>query len=245
MFAATHLYASGTPFVSPINETAQPHYGSDEISLLGDILDPFVTMVWEYFNTNDAPAAQRDFDILHEQFCDEFLRNIAAAGRYTHTYGNAQKMVNVLFKYLVCFEDAAEFADRFKYCHLALDRYTYNGYRLPFYRNVVYVSINGRRAPELESWSQIATYSDYKGISDDIISYVNSHPKTYNDYIDIYNRFYHLSEASKLSTEDDYALTPFEAEFFIWAIAKACTKTAPDKKQLYPVSFVRSIQALL
>ena len=239
MFAATHLYTSDTPFVAALNQEDQPHYGSDEIPLLVDILDPFVTMVWEYFNINAAPATQQDFDAVHEQLCNEFLQNIEVAGRYTHTYGNAQKMVNMLFKYLACFADAAEFDDRFKYCHLTLDRFTYNGYRLPFYRDVVYVSIHGHHAPELEVWSKIASYSDYKAVADEIIAYINSHPKTYNDYVDICDRFDTLNGISKLSTEEDYVLTPFEAEFFLWTIAKAC------KNSRYPIPFVRSIEALL
>ena len=243
MFAATNLYVSGTPFVSPINEATQPHYGSDEISLLSAILDPFVTMVWEYFNMVPAPATQLDFDVVHKRLCDEFLNDIADAGRYIHTYGNAQKMTNMLFKYLVCFVDASGYADWFRYCHVALDRYTYNGYRLQFYGKVVFPSINGRSAPALESWSQIATYADYKTISDDIISYIGSHSKTYNDYVDICDHFHTLPTISKLSA--DYVLTPFEAEFFIWTIAKACMKKTSDKKDVYSSSFVRNIRALL
>ena len=150
----------------------------------------------------------------------------------------------MLFKYLVCFADASEYADWFRYCHVALDRYTYNGYRLQFYGKVVYPSLNnGRCAPALESWSQIATYADYKTISDDIVSYVGSHPKTYNDYVDICDRFPTLPTISKLL--EDYVLTPFEAEFFIWTIAKACMKKTSDKKGVYSSSFVRSIRDLL
>ena len=138
--------------------------------------------------------------------------------------------------------DASMYSDWFKYCHIALDRYTYNGYRLPFYKKIVYPCIHGCTAPEFDSWSNISIYSDYQIIVDDIVSYVSAHPKTYNDYVDICVRFPTLPTISKLA--EDYILTPFEAEFFIWIIAKACMKKNSAGKYVYPSSFVRDIENL-
>lgn len=39
------------------------------------------------------------------------------------TYGKAQKIVNMTFKYLSLFDDANQFSNVFKYCHVAIDRY--------------------------------------------------------------------------------------------------------------------------
>lgn len=39
------------------------------------------------------------------------------------TYGKAQKIVNMTFKYLSLFDDANQFSNVFQYCHVAIDRY--------------------------------------------------------------------------------------------------------------------------
>ena len=245
MFAATHLYAYGTPFVLPLNATRQPHYDRTDIPLLNTLLEPFVTTVWKYFNESAAPSTQTDFDRVHEQLCEEFLQNIAAGGRYTHTYGNAQKMVNILFKYLACFEDSSLYADWFKYCHMALDGYTYSGgYRLPFYSKVVYPAMHNSSV-DLVAWSNIENHSYYQSIVDDVISYVSTHPKTYNDYLDICARFPILTSIPRVAPKDDFVLTPFEAEFFVWVISKACQERSSSGRYTYSIRFVRSIEALL
>ena len=221
MYAATNLYAYGTPFVN-IGKSRQPHYGVSDIPHLEAILVPFVDEIWMYFNGRGPHSTQADFDCFHKLLCNNFLGCIRAAGKYSHTYGSAQKMVNILFKYLACFKDAASYKDWFTYCHVALDRFTYNGYRLPFYRDVVYPSVHNCSPDLLTPWSQM-TDIEYTSAQSEIISYIRSTPKTYNDYLDIcHTHLGVLSRISPLSKPKDYVLTPFEAEFFIWTIAKAC-----------------------
>lgn len=241
LFAAKNLYAYGTPFWT---RGGQRHYNTADIPMLISVLDPFVDMVWGYFRS-PAPSTQADFDVIHKRMCDEFLNNIAAAGRYTHTYGNSQKMVNVLFKYLACFHDAPTYEEWFKYCHMALDGYTYRGYRLPFYSKVVYPTIHGHSAPGLAAWSNIATLSDYQVIVDDIVSYVSSHPLTYNDYLNICAHFPVLTTIPHLAPLNNFVCTPFEAEFFLWVIAKACAETYPTGGYVYPNALVSTIRRLL
>lgn len=241
MFAATNLYSYGTPFWT---RGGQLHYNIADIPTIASVLRPFVHIVWEYFR-RPAPSTQADFDVVHKEMCDEFLNNISAAGRYTHTYGNSQKMVNVLFKYLACFYDAVAYQDWFKFCHMALDGYTYRGYRLPFYSKIVYPAIYGHSAHGLVAWSNIPTYSDYKEIADDVITYVSSHPITYNDYLDICAHFPVLTTIPRLAPENDFVCTPFEAEFFLWVIAKACIETHPTGGYVYTNTFVNTIKRLL
>lgn len=224
MYAATNLYAYGTPFVN-LGRSRQPHYGPSDIPHLTHILDPWVTRICNYF-MSPYPRTQGDFNKIHSCLCHEFLQIFITDGKYSHTYGSAQKMTNVLFKYLSCFSDAVKYKDWFTYCHMALDRFTYNGYRLPFYRNVVYPSMHGCSASALTPWSQLAV-KEYSNIEDEIVSYVMSKPKTYNDYLDICkSNLKSLGHISYLSALDNYVLTPFEAEFFIWIIAKKCKDKA-------------------
>ena len=121
MFAATHLYAYGTPFANR-GKGKQPHYTSAHIPHLETVLDAFVDMVWQYFNDKpNTMNTQANFDSFHEKLCDEFVDAFRNDGVYIHTYGNAQKMVNILFKYLTCFSDYANYADLFSYCHIPID----------------------------------------------------------------------------------------------------------------------------
>ena len=121
MFAATHLYAYGTPFANR-GKGKQLHYTPADIPHLETALEVFVEMVWQYFNEKPyTQNKQENFDLFHEKLCDEFLDAFEEDGVYTHTYGNAQKMVNMLFKYLTCFSDYEDYADLFSYSHVPID----------------------------------------------------------------------------------------------------------------------------
>lgn len=240
MFGAKNLYLSGTPF-SKRGSNIQASE-SDE-TVVESALTPFVEKVWAYFNQMPAPTSQREFNLFHEELCDTFLSGFNNFG-YTHTYGNAQKQVNVLFKYLSCYADSTRYAEWFRYCHMALDGYTYNGYRLPFYVKVVHKSIYNIPVGPLTAWSKL-TRSEYKAVTADITTYVNTNPKTYNEYLDICAQFPVLTNIPRLSPKDDYVLTPFEAEFFIWIIAKKCYEKNANKAYVYNISFVNEIKHML
>lgn len=73
-----------------------------------------------------------DFEDWHHKLCCFFIRELekilADAGKdpADATYGKAQKIINMTFKYLYCFDDAAEYAERFEPCHMAIDSYILN-----------------------------------------------------------------------------------------------------------------------
>ena len=118
LYAVTNLYAYGTPF----DRFRQSFYGVDDIAHLETVLLSFAEKVWKYFNEEpNVTNNQANFDLFHEALCDEFVTIFAIDGRYEHTYGNAQKLVNMLFKYLTCFSDYTTFADLFSYCHVPID----------------------------------------------------------------------------------------------------------------------------
>lgn len=250
-YAAVKLFASGTPFRPGFSSEAQSFMKEDPTHLLETTLSPFVDEVWKYFNTMPTPKIESDFDNFHEKLCKLFLRIFST---YEYSYGNAQKFSNMLFKYLACFSDASLFEKKFKYCHMALDGYTYWGaskssYPLSFYRDVVYSGARLTATP----WSKLkeSEYMKYPsassadGIINDIRNHFSSHPKTYNDYVGICALFPILSTVTLLPTATNFVLTPFMAEFFIWAIAKECSKKTSGRGPVYPHTFVDTIKTLI
>ena len=243
-FAAVELYLSGTPFHNRGDER-QPR--ETDRAVVEAAVSPIVDKISDYFTKNPPAASEAVFDKFHTELCDLFRANFPI---YSHTYGNAQKFTNILFKYLGCYSDSEEYRPWFKYCHMALDRYTYNGYRLPFYSKVVYRALHGRFGNGLTAWSKLpktdyVSTNDTCGIIDQIRNYVAAHPKTYNEYLDVCAQFPILTTIPKLSTEEDYVLTPFEAEFFLWPIAKECAKQDENEKYIHPRTFIDRIRSLL
>lgn len=77
------------------------------------------------------------------------------AGLKSATYGNAQKMINILFKYLTCFDDYPKYADLFSYCHMPIDGYIARA-----------LNGNGVLVP-LTPWNKL-TYPQYIDLQKDI-----------------------------------------------------------------------------
>lgn len=60
----------------------------------------------------------------HDKWCKNFIDNIKQTYSYDARYGQAQKVVNMAFKYLYCCEGADKYADKFRPCHMPFDQYT-------------------------------------------------------------------------------------------------------------------------
>ena len=63
--------------------------------------------------------SQEAFDAKHKELCKKYM-DLLKNERYAIKYGQAQKVVNMAFKYLFCCEDASS-KPAFKYCHMPLD----------------------------------------------------------------------------------------------------------------------------
>lgn len=75
------------------------------------------------------------FDDWHKNLCEFFLNGkgkikglddlLLAAKKYPNqaTIGKAQKIVNMTFKYMYCFDNADQYANKFEPCHIPLDSY--------------------------------------------------------------------------------------------------------------------------
>ncbi len=68
------------------------------------------------------------FNTLHKKWCEEFILELKNDG-YIASYGKAQKVINMAFKYLFCFECDSSLSDKFKNCHMPLDSYTLNWFK--------------------------------------------------------------------------------------------------------------------
>ncbi len=76
-----------------------------------------------------------DFDTWHKETCELFLNGEngvlgligllkeAKRDESQATFGKAQKIVNMTFKYLYCFDDAETYINKFEPCHMPLDSY--------------------------------------------------------------------------------------------------------------------------
>ncbi|MDY3905085.1 MAG: hypothetical protein SO007_07890 [Candidatus Enteromonas sp.] len=95
---------------------------------LDALLDELAQRIYDYFNKpGNVTNNQSNFDEFHHGICQWFLNELnkirKMAGLPPATYGNAQKMINILFKYLACFDDYPKYADLFSYCHMPIDGY--------------------------------------------------------------------------------------------------------------------------
>ncbi len=61
----------------------------------------------------------------HEDWCDGFLDDLKKYNNYSYArYGQAQKVINMAFKYLYCCSGAELYKEKFEPCHMPLDQYT-------------------------------------------------------------------------------------------------------------------------
>lgn len=113
---------------------------------------------YKYFGA-PAPTSQSDFNKIHKSLCENFIRDL---GLKTATYGIAQKIVNVSFKYLYCIhcKFGSSYGAHFKYCHFILDSYTLDWY---------YTHICKTKKTAQKKWTSL-TSADYQKIEDKIIS---------------------------------------------------------------------------
>lgn len=87
------------------------------------------------FYTYFQNYSYKDFKKWHKTICDKFLTNFKPIlEQYGYNadeslkYGKAQKIVNMTFKYLFCFDDAKNYPPKFEVCHMPLDSYILKWY---------------------------------------------------------------------------------------------------------------------
>lgn len=99
-----------------------PH--AEDIDIL---LRSIGTKIHDYFTLDpNCDNTQANFDVFHEELCKQFLDGInelrRTAGLANLTYGQAQKLINLTFKYLTTYADYETYAYLFRFCHMTIDR---------------------------------------------------------------------------------------------------------------------------
>lgn len=79
-----------------------------------ELMTPIVDRLFIYFNSVS--------DSFDDCFSDCIRLSKAILGN--NLYGVAQKFTNMSFKYLYCYSDVEDFANKFDNCHMPLDKYT-------------------------------------------------------------------------------------------------------------------------
>ncbi len=188
--------------------------------------DLLANSLFSYFSSRSTET-QASYDTWHYDTCKVFLDELNRCLPEKKSYGKAQKCVNMAMKYLYCCHDASIFFEynKFDYCHIALDGYTYKGlYPLSFYRDYVYPWKYGCSPQNLSPWSNLC-FQEYTTIVKDIREKFDSFPRTFNNYLKACNNNSLYKNIPLLSNNDDRILTPFEAEFFLWEMCKSNLKS--------------------
>lgn len=174
-----------------------------------------------------------DFDAWHTETCNQYCSYMNSWLRskgfsFYMTYGRAQKVLNMIFKYLYCTTAyKAKVESIAPFLHMTLD-----GYTLSWYRDVVVDSINKNSSVKIKKcdisdWSKMNEKDkrQYIDIQKDIRAYLNS-IADYQYYIntEIISTDESLEEQTKVSNKtitvtipfDPTRKSPFYAEFIVW-----------------------------
>ena len=112
----------------------------------------------KYFD-NEYPKTKEDFNLKHKKMCecwtDQFKNSLG-------TYGKAQKIVNMTFKYLFCSDYIDK--DYFDYCHMPLDSYTLEWFRRKTENEI-----------KFDKWSNL-DYDKYVKITEKIFEILQQKP---------------------------------------------------------------------
>lgn len=152
--------------------------------------DAIVKEFKAYF-TNSAPC-EKKFKESHIRLCNAWI-NSFEGGSSLGTYGKAQKIVNMTFKYLYCCTNIDNFENHFKYCHMPLDSFTLEWCK----RNIQEIDPN-----KIGSWSKMKdeksdTYKESKNIEK-------------------YSYHYYVARIRDYVAINKIELTPLQLEFIIW-----------------------------
>ena len=118
------------------------------------------------------------FDEIHKKICVNLIEKCEE--RISMTYGQAQKIINMAFKYLYCCRHDSAMEERFKACHMPLDSFSLEWFKRKFgeddFTNFERYSENHKKLPEnlftqkgekkklkaesMGSWSSMQTWEE-------------------------------------------------------------------------------------
>ncbi len=111
--------------------------GQKKVTKKDDAIEQVAEKMQNYIN-----GENKDFDSIFYKACD------ALCNEYKMSFGQAQKIINMAFKYLYCIADG-ELKERFDKCHMPLD-----GIMLEWIRRNI-TDDNGNKLKKAEAWSKL------------------------------------------------------------------------------------------
>lgn len=176
---------------------------------------------------------QAEFDAWHENTCREYCKHMNSkfGSFFNLTYGRAQKVLNMTFKYLYCTEKYKQSVSKIvEFLHMPLD-----GYILAWYKDIVIDYVNKKQSTNfnkgsVSEWSKLNEEGKrtYMEVQEDIRSYLQDSKNLYYEYsIDteiIDSDLDHEEDVPKCNKKtlhiripfDTERRSPFFAEFIVW-----------------------------
>lgn len=179
------------------------------------------TALHEYYNpANSAPTSENEFDGKHKELCEKWC--IEFPDSEIGTYGKAQKIINMSFKYLFCCKDADKYKAYFTFCHMPLDSFTLEWFKRDvnireWFENEEKDKTKPRIISEkMASWSALEYDEEEDLLKDAVGYYLKDGKKKFYSY-----RFYlenirkHIDK-NKYQKDSGDVLSPLELEFIVW-----------------------------
>ena len=169
---------------------------------------------------------QADFDKWHDESCREYLaymNNQTFPKKFDMTYGRAQKVLNMTFKYLYCTERyKANIQSIEGFLHMTLD-----GYTLRWYKDEIVEQTKELKKRDVSEWSKMNEVGkhQYIDIQKQIREFLGKN-STYNYTINtkiIVDNMDEIEEVNEERQKKDITVSipinptnPFFAEFIVW-----------------------------
>ena len=149
----------------------------------------------DYFREEKAPSAEEEFDKIHDELCRLWCKEFKSLedGKLG-TYGKAQKIVNMSFKYLYCREGDENYRNHFKYCHMPLDSFTLEWFKREQF---------GQNRPN----KIITSWSNLENSEKDADTFIDDGKEYYS---------YHFYKKEIRETAKGMDISPLEMEFIVW-----------------------------
>lgn len=176
--------------------------------------DSIVCQIREYLNNPKSAS----FDILHETLCTN-LKECFSKEKINVTYGQAQKIVNMAFKYLYCiyykygnFNDA-QFTD----CHMPIDSFSIEWFKRCFKYDDF---SNEKEALKLEEKLFKKDKNGKLLLKADLIGAWSSMDSINNTQGEKYPYEFYRDKIKAYCKERDNINSPLELDFFVWSKMK-------------------------
>ena len=80
-----------------------------------------------------SPDGYSEFDDIHRELCENLICDFSSKNKNADiSYGQAQKIINMAFKYLYCCKCDDEMKERFDACHMPLDSFSLEWFKRHF-----------------------------------------------------------------------------------------------------------------